>query len=93
MQVNAAMNSYMLPHGVRCSASPRARIASTWPVTPTQVRLNANRSQKPDGHRLDAEPPAAEPPAEPPAADPAASGRTSAAAPAPPARSRSALPH
>ena len=51
MQVNAAMNSYMLPHGVRCSASPRVRMASTWPVTPMQVRPNASRSQKPDGHR------------------------------------------
>src|ERR1700685_2971435 len=51
MQVIAARNSYMLPHGTRCSARPRVRIADTWKVAPTQVRANAVRTQSPDGQR------------------------------------------
>src|SRR5215469_8319815 len=52
MHVNAPMNSYMLPHGTRSSASPRVRTASTCRTTPVHVRPNAIRSQKPDGQRL-----------------------------------------
>src|SRR5215475_3828466 len=54
MQVNAAMNSYMLPHGVRCSATPLVTIASRCAVSPRQVSPNASRSQNPVGHLLPA---------------------------------------
>jgi hypothetical protein len=60
MHVNAAMNSYMLPHGTRSSASPRVVTAMSWDTSPTQVRPNAVRSQKPVGPRRagEREPPA-----------------------------------
>src|ERR1022692_2613302 len=47
MQLMAIMNSYMLPHGTRCSDSPRVRMPVTCVARPTQVSANAVRIQRP----------------------------------------------
>src|ERR1019366_4546267 len=49
MQVIAVMNSYMLPHGTRCSEMPRVRMPVTWAARPMQVSVNASRTQNPAG--------------------------------------------
>src|ERR1035441_10975088 len=51
MQVIAVMNSYMLPHGTRCSEMPRVRMPVTWAARPMQVSVNASRTQNPAGRR------------------------------------------
>ena len=45
----AAMNSYMLPHGTRCSARPLLATEHDLEATPTQVSTNAARSHGPCG--------------------------------------------
>jgi len=50
-------NSYMLPHGTRCSAIPRVTMPSTCVPSPTTVRPSAARIHGPAGkpparHRL-----------------------------------------
>ncbi len=49
MQVNAVMNSYMLPHGTRCSASPRVTMPRMCAASPSTVSASAARSQSPAG--------------------------------------------
>src|SRR5690349_7169022 len=39
----AVTNSYMLPHGMRCSDSPRVTIPSTCVASPTAVNASAAR--------------------------------------------------
>src|SRR5207244_2946753 len=48
-QVIAMTNSYMLPHGTRCSAIPRVRMPRTWVARPITVRPSAARTQGPAG--------------------------------------------
>src|SRR6201981_1155441 len=60
----AVTNSYMLPHGTRCSESPRVRIPRMWVMSPSTVRASAARIHGPAGapparHRLGAPVPAA----------------------------------
>src|SRR6266436_5996113 len=46
----AAMNSYMLPQGTRCSASPLVVTAVMCRASPAQVSRKAARSHGPCGH-------------------------------------------
>src|SRR5258708_29973653 len=48
-QVMAAMNSYMLPHGTRCSASPLVGTEVICRASPAHVSRNAARTHGPDG--------------------------------------------
>src|SRR6516225_1005847 len=45
----AVTNSYMLPHGTRCSDSPRVRIPRMWVMSPSTVRASAARIHGPAG--------------------------------------------
>src|SRR5690348_6624537 len=67
----AVTNSYMLPHGTRCSESPRVRIPRMWVTSPSTVRASAARIHGPAGapparQRLAATVPTAPVPAPPP---------------------------
>src|ERR1700751_3557234 len=50
MQVSAVMNSYMLPHGARCTASPRVTIAITCASMPSALSDTATRIHGPASH-------------------------------------------
>src|SRR5487761_69875 len=46
-QVSAVMNSYMLPQGARCTASPRVTTATTWASAPSALNPTAARTHGP----------------------------------------------
>src|SRR5215472_13790436 len=46
-QVRAETNSYMLPHGARCTAKPRVTTATRWARMPTTLNVSAIRTQGP----------------------------------------------
>src|SRR5262245_30363166 len=69
-QVMAVTNSYMLPHGTRCSDSPRVRTPRLWRTSPSTVSTSAARTHGPAGapparQRLAATAPTARVPAPP----------------------------
>src|SRR5579875_410162 len=47
MQEIATTNSYMLPHGTRCTASPRVTTFSTCAARPTAASVTAARTHRP----------------------------------------------
>src|ERR1700729_4037225 len=46
-QVSAVMNSYMSPHGARCTASPLVVTATTWARMPSALSVAAARTHGP----------------------------------------------
>src|SRR6185437_6644389 len=46
-QVSAVTNSYMLPHGARCTANPRVTTATRCARMPTALSVTAARTQGP----------------------------------------------
>src|ERR1700722_13738873 len=50
-QVTAVTNSYMSPHGTRCTASPRVVTPITWAASPRTFSARATRTQAPAGSR------------------------------------------
>src|SRR6185437_16068762 len=90
MQVRAVTNSYMLPQGARCTASPRVITAVVWAATPSELSSTAATTQRPasliarnagtasSGRALSAGPPADGPRAAGAAGSPQSSGGSGA---------------
>src|SRR5215469_4052407 len=81
----AVTNSYMLPHGTRCSDSPRVRTPRMWVARPSTVSTSAARTHGPAGapparQRLAATAPTAPVPAPPADGEGGAGGEAGGAA-------------